>query len=189
MKLYTYIIPSIFCIAIICIAIICIMYYIKNKFAKKESYTNQSLKILQIGFSDINKTILLSKKTNDYLIVTTKKDNIHEDIINNINIILFNSYSNQLHDLFYYNLSKFDILYINSDYMSTKLTNFIISDILQSDKLVFKIVILQFDNKEIQQQLYKYYIKYANNIYVLKKLTMTNEFMDDIMILFNNNNI
>jgi len=171
------------------------MYYIKNNFAKKESYTNQSLKILQIGLSDINKTISISKKTKDYLVVTTKKDEIDEHIINNKNIELFNSYSNQLHDLFYYNLSKFDILYINSDYMSTKLTNFIITDILHSDKLVFKIVILQFDNQKIQQQLNKYYSEYVNNkyyseyvnnIYILKNLRTPKELQENINLFMNN---
>lgn len=177
MKLYTYILTSIFCITIICI-----MYYIKNNLKKKERYTNPSMKIFQIGLSDIEKTISLSKKTNmnDYLLVTTKIDNIDAHKKHNIKTIIFNSYSSQLHDLFYYNLSKFNILYINSDYISTKLTNFIINDLLHAE---FEIIILQFNNKRLQQQLNKYYTKYKKNIYIMKKLKMTKE-LDKIINIF-----
>lgn len=183
MKLYTYILLT----SIFCIIIICIIYYIKNNLKKKESYTNPSLKILQIGLSDIKKTISLSKKTNinDYLLVTTKNDNIDEHKKHNIKTIIFNSQSSQLHDLFYYNLSKFNILYIDSDYISTNLTNFIINDLLQTDSLEFKIIILQFDNKRLQHKLNKYYTKYENNIYILKKFKITKE-LHKIINIFNN---
>lgn len=155
-----------------------VLYCVYNKYRKKELfYESTPIKVLQIGFSNTEKTEYLSEhlSNEDFLLIAM---NVYESTKfkqHNINAQLFELYNKQLIDIFYYPIKNFNVLYINLDVFSNEIHDFINENILNS-KLEFKIVLL---NSSLKQHFHKIISKkyniYRENIYIAKNIKLNKE--------------
>jgi hypothetical protein len=156
------------------ILLIAILYYIYNKYKKTETFQNDTIKVLQIGFVNDEKSVFLSnylKKLN-YLIISTNQYETEKYKKHNINAEIFTSYNNQLIDLFYFPF-EYNILYLNIDVFTDEIGDFINNHLLKS-KLKFKIII---SNSKLPEIIEHYILKKYNEyntpyVYVEKNITI-----------------
>lgn len=156
------------------ILLIVILYYIYNKYKKTETFQNDTIKVLQIGFVNDEKSVFLSnylQKLN-YLIISTNQYETEKYKKHNINAEIFTSYNNQLIDLFYFPF-EYNILYLNIDVFTDEIIDFINNHLLKS-KLKFKMI---FSNSKLPEIIEYYILKKYNAyntpyVYVEKNITI-----------------
>ena len=164
-------------IIIYIITLMVILYYIYNKYKNTESFQNDTINVLQIGFVNNKKTIFLSNylQKSNFLIVSTNQYETEKYKKHNINADLFISYNKKLIDIFYFPF-KYNILYLNIDVFTDTLIEFI-NDHLLTSNLEFKIIISNSKLPEtIEYNIQKKYNIYDTTfIYVSKHITVDSQ--------------
>lgn len=154
----------------------CILYYVYTKFKiKTESFENNAIKVLQIGFNNTEKTIKLSKLLNkhSFLLISTNEHETDKYNRHNIQAEILKTATNKLIDIFYYPIHEYSILYINIDVYTDSMLEFMKNHLINT-KLEFNVILL---NSSLPNTflniIKKKYIFYRKNIFIKKNYTMS----------------